>query len=996
MNTSRNRHSETGFTLMELMVSILVLGFILVSFAGLFVMFQKGSAQTKEYTEAQQNTRVALDFITDYIRQAGSHTDYFRGQSAIVYAEPYQLVMNADIDNGRTIDGNAPLTAMDRGSSPNRVTPAGATLYMPGEDYDSDAETVLFTLDSSMDGTISANDRSDDPEETDLNNINLFVLKMFTYGFNASTASNVLRTSNLALIRGPNLAPTWIIPQPLFQYYMDHDDDPATPTKLFGDTDGSGELDSAEIMALTAVPGSDLNRIRRVKVTAVGESNTYDQRYETNGGFLNVTMTSEVAVRNVSLTSSMIRGVVYHDGDSDGVMDPNETGIYSVEVRLVGQSRSVKTDNFGRYFFPLPAGDYSVQEVDPPSYASTTANLVSVSLSAGETEIVNFGDRSTHAVGVIMGTVFEDKDKDGLISLGEDPLPNVLISLDDGSQTKTNPQGIYSFIAQEGIYTVVETDPLGYSSTTPNSGSALIAAENDTVVINFGDFAGDVFGTIEGYVFDDENEDGILNSGEFGISNATLTMSSGDSTMTNSSGYYSFNLPPDIYSITERDPKGYMSTTVNTYIDIPIVADTTVVRNFGDVVKGTWDYVEIHISNTERVLSVAAVDLKEDAIGDYDIVLGTALTVGIGNMLVFHNNWTSLATPISELFAADPDYRRDAGTNINAMDHNDFNGDNVPDIVTGQDDGLQPNILEWFTGAGGVLSELPDRAYITSGLNEVMDFKLADFNLDGKIDLLTGLKSPIGTSGAFEVFEGSAGGDLTSTQYVTHAGAGGEFLLAEVWAVEAADFDGDGDVDIVIGTHVTDKEGFIDFYENSGYASGIFAWHSRYLPGGGVNDLEAVDMHEDDAGDNDLLVGFSGISDIGGVTLWLNDSGTFGIPDTIGSNPYPPQVTKNLPDDYVEIEGDVQAIVTLHVNNDVFPDLAIGTKASDFYTGDLFILPGYGTLPSTGIKINSVGAGEVVTMDVADFNRDGRPDIVLGTRTSATQGSLVAYFGRDL
>ena len=996
MKTFRSRHTETGFTLMELMVSILVLGFILVSFAGLFVMFQRGSAQTKEYTEAQQNTRVALDFITDYLRQAGSHTDYFRGQSAIVYAEPYQLVMNADIDNGRTIDGNPPLTAIDLGSSPNKVTPSGATLYMPGEDYDADAETILFTLDSSMDGKISANDRSDDPEEKDLNNINLFILKMFTYGFDASTGSNDLRESNLALIRGPNLAPTWIIPQPLFQYYMDHDDDPATPDRLFGDTDGSGELDSGEIVALTAVPTINLNQIRRVKVTAVGESNTYDQRYETNGGFLNVTMTSEVAVRNISLTSSMIRGIVYHDADSDGVMDANETGIYNVEVRLVGHNRNAKTDNFGRYFFPLTAGEYSVQEVDPPGYASTTANLVSVSLSAGETEIVNYGDRSTYAVGVIMGTVFEDTDKDGLISPGEDPIPNVLISLDNGSQTKTNMEGLYSFIAQEGIYTVVETDPAGYSSTTPNSGSATIAAENDTVVINFGDFDGDVYGTIEGYVFDDENEDGILNSGESGIPNATLTMSSGDSTMTNSSGFYSFNLPPDIYSITERDPMGYTSTTVNKYIDIPIVADTTVVRNFGDVIEKTWDYVEIHISNTDRVLSVVAVDLKEDAIGDQDIVLGTALSVGIGNMLVFHNNWTSLATPISELFDADPDYRRDAGYNINSMDHYDFTGDNVPDIVTGLDNGLVPNILEWFTGAGGVLSAVPDRAYITSGLNEVMDFKLVDFNLDGKIDLLAGLKSPIGGSGAFEVFNGDGGGSFASVQYITHAGAGGEFLLAEVWAVEAADFDGDGDVDIVVGTHVTDKEGFIDFYENLGYGSSVFAWHSRYLPGGGVNDLETVDMHEDDAGDYDLIVGFSGINEIGGITLWLNDSGTFGIPDTVGSKPYPPQVTKNLPDDYVEIEGDVQAIETLRVNNDIFPDLAIGTKTSAFYTGDLYILAAYGTLPSAGIKINSVGGGEVVTMDIADFNRDGRHDIVLGTRTSATQGSLVAYFGKDL
>ena len=996
MKTLTSRHSNGGFTLMELLVSILVLGFILVSFAGLFLLFQRGSAQTKEYTEAQQNTRVALDFITDYLRQAGSHTDYFRGQNAIVYAEPYQLVINADIDNGRVIDGNAPLTALDRGSAPNRIVPAGATLYTPGEDYDSDAETIFFTLDSSEDGAISAKDRGDDPEEVDLNNTNLFVLKMYTYGFNGGIGSNEVREANLALIRGPNLSPTWTIPEPLFQYYMDHDDDPSTANVLWGDTDGSGELDTGEILGLTAVSANDLNKIRRVKVTAVGESDIYDKRYETNGGFLSVEMTSEVAVRNVSLTSSMIRGIVYHDADADGTMDPNETGIYNVEVRLVGQNKNVKTDNFGRYFFPLAAGDYSIQEVDPPGYASTTPNLVSISVTAGQTKIVNFGDRSTHAIGVIMGTVFEDTDKDGVMSPGEDPLPNVLISLDNGSQVKTNQNGEYSFVAQEGIYTVVETDPDGFSSTTPNSAQATIAAMNDTVVIHFGDFSGELYGTIEGHVFDDVNENGVMDSGEEGIPNATLRVSSGDSTMTNSSGYYSFHLPPEIYTITETDPQGYTSTTVNKYIDIPIVVDTTVVRNFGDVVSETWDYVEIHISNTDRVLSVKATDLKEDAIGDKDIVLGTALTVGLGNMLVFHNNWTSLATPMAELFDPDPNYRRDAGKNINIINTFDVTGDNLPDVLTGLDDGITPNILEWFNSAG-VLSETPDISYLSSGLNEVMDIEMADFNLDGRIDMLAGLKSPTGGSGGFEVFLGNGGGSFTSNQHVTLAGAGGEIVLPEVWAVEIADFDGDGDMDIVVGSHVTTKEGFIDFYMNTGYASGTFAWHSRYLPGGGVNDLVAVDMMEDDGGDYDLLAAFAGMNDIGGVTLWLNDgTGVFGIPDTVGSKSWPPQTTENLPDDYVEIEGDVQAIEALRVNNDVFPDLAVGTRSSDFYTGDLWVLPAYGTLPSMGIKINNVNNGEIVTMDVADFNRDGRPDIVLGTRTSAIEGSLVAYFGKEL
>ena len=396
------------------------------------------------------------------------------------------------------------------------------------------------------------------------------------------------------------------------------------------------------------------------------------------------------------------------------------------------------------------------------------------------------------------------------------------------------------------------------------------------------------------------------------------------------------------------------------------------------------------------MLSVRAADLVEDGIGDTDIVLGTALTVGMGNMLVFHNKWTSLATPITELFDPDPNYRRDAGHNINMINTRDVSGDGVPDVLTGLDDGISPNINEWFN-TGGVLSEKPDIEYVSSGLNEVMDIELVDFNLDGRVDLLVGLKSPIGGSGAFEVFLGDGAGNFSSFQYVTHAGPSGEYLLPEVWAVEVADFDGDGDKDIVVGSHVTTKEGFIDFYRNIGYGSGIFVWASRYMPGGGVNDLVAVDMMEDDGGDYDLLAAYAGMNDIGGVTLWLNDgNGVFGIPDTLGKSPYPPNVVKNLPDDYVEIEGDVQAIATLRVNNDVFPDLAVGTKSSDFYTGDLWVLPAYGTLPSIGIKINNTNNGEVVTLDVADFNRDGRPDVVLGTRTSATEGSLVAYFGKEL
>lgn len=994
MNTVIQKNPKAGFTLIEILLSMLVLGFVLIAVAGIFMLYQKGSAQTTEFAEAQQNARVAIDYITEDLRQAGSQTDYFRGQRPIVHAGPYQVAINADIDNGRTIDGQGPLTAISRAASPNSVPQTGTPIYIPPADYQSTAETIVFTIDSNSDGTVSTADRGDDPEENG-RNTNLFVLKKVVYGYNGS-GSNDVRESNLAVIRGPNFAPTWTVPQPLFQYFYDHDENPGTPDILWGDANGNDVLDTAEIGGLSPMPNNLLSTIRKIKITAIAESNRYDKRYETNGGYLDVTMSSEVYVRNATRTSAMIYGRVFHDMDSDGVIDTGETGIPGVQLRLAGQSRSVVTDNFGLFYFPLPAGDYTVQEVDPPGYTSTTSNIVSVTVVAGQTQVVNFGDLSSSDIGVIQGTVYEDLDQNGVKGVDEHGLPGVVISLDTGAQTITNDTGYYSFVAEQGNYTVIETDPAGYSSTTPNSRAANIVAMGDTVTVNFGDYAGPVSGTLEGYVFYDTNEDGIRDLGEEGIPNATLIVSNGDSTMTNARGYYRFNLEPAMYKITEIDPPGYTSTTVNTYTNIVITADTTVVRDFGDILESRQDFVEIHISNTDRVLSVTTANLKEDDMYDTDIVLGTALGVGIGNMLVFHNKWLNSTTPITELFDSDPTYRRDAGYNINTMSRYDLSGDGVPDVLSGLDYSTGYNIQIWFTRSEGLLSMIPDAAYASQGLTEVMDCKLADLDRDGNVDLIVGLKSPLGNLGAFETLRGIGGATFTHWQIISTAGSDTEVDLGAIWAVEAADIDGDGDQDIVVGSHTGAYAGYVDIYENVGYATGDLVWHSRYRSFGGVNDLRTVDMMEDDGGDPDIIAAVSSGANIGVVVLWLNNgTGTFGVPDTTGFA-FGPNDMPRWPDDGVNAYGEALSMAIVSVNNDVFPDVAYGTRSSEFYTGDIYILPAYGTLPSSGIKINSTESGEIITMDVADFNKDNRPDIVVGTRSSATQGKLVAYFGREL
>lgn len=787
MRIFRNDNRDAGFTLLEIMISMIVTAFVLISVAGIFALYQKGSAKTRDYSEAQQNSRAALDCITDHLRQAGSQTDHFRGQRPIVHAGPYQVALNADIDNSRTIDGLPALDAINPAAAPNTVPAGGTTIYAPTSMLDSSAETIVFSLDSNADGRITSADRGDDAVE-DGNNNNLFVMKKYTYGFDGGR--NEVRDADIAIVRGPNLQATWTIPQPLFQYWYDHDDNPSTDNRLWGDGNGTGLLEDAEALNISDMPDNLLGQIRRIKVTAISESDRYDKSYETNGGYLDVTMTSEVYVRNSQLTSSMVRGKVFHDADKDGAIDEGESGIPNVQIRLAGQSREVLTDNFGNFYFPLPPGDYSLQEVDPPGYTSTTANLISITLSSGQGQYVNFGDISTAPFGVINGYVFDDEDVDGIKGLGEKGLPGVLISLDDGSQVTTDDMGYYAFTAMQGDYLVVETDPVGLSSTTTNSASASIVNQDDTVSVNFGDYDGPTSGVLEGYVFIDENDDGVRNAMEEGMPNVTIRVSNYDSTLTNANGFYLFNLEPDTYDVTEVDPTGYSSTTVNTYEGIVITADTTVVRNFGDVLDNTLDFVEIHISNTERVLSVATGNLGEDDNHDQDIVLGTALGGGIGNMLIFHNAWENSTTPVHELFQPDPSYRRDAGYNVNAMVRFDLSGDGVPDIVTGLDVSTDRNLQVWMTEAEGVLSTSPAYSFVSDGSNEAMDLTLADLDDDGEADLVVGLKSPFGTVGGFEIFRGIGNGDFMPQQYIIRACKDNEVPLGEIWAVETGDMDG--------------------------------------------------------------------------------------------------------------------------------------------------------------------------------------------------------------
>ena len=203
--------------------------------------------------------------------------------------------------------------------------------------------------------------------------------------------------------------------------------------------------------------------------------------------------------------SASIKGVVFNDLNLNGVQSAGEPGINAVNVYLYDSTgttliASTATSPGGAYNFPnLVAGNYLVVESDPAGYVSSTSNSVAVSVAAGGSGTVNFGDYqlSNTTLSTITGTVFNDVNANGVIDSGEAPLNGVTIQLANGSgtviaTTTTNATGGYTFAnLPAGSYTVIETDPGGYTSTTLNNVGVTLSS-GTTATVNFGDQAGAV------------------------------------------------------------------------------------------------------------------------------------------------------------------------------------------------------------------------------------------------------------------------------------------------------------------------------------------------------------------------------------------------------------------------------------------------------------------------------------------------------------------------
>ena len=302
------------------------------------------------------------------------------------------------------------------------------------------------------------------------------------------------------------------------------------------------------------------------------------------------------AGHQITVEAGTVSGTVFDDLNGNGVQDADEPGIGGVTVTLLdGEGITVqteRTDGSGNYrFSSVSSGNYTVLETDPEGYTSTTGNRVPVYVSPGGSAGVNFGDQQQS---IVSGTVFDDYNGDGFQNINEPGLSNVTVTLLDGGgiavQTeRTDGSGNYRFSSvSSGNYTVLETDPEGYTSTTSNRVPVYVSP-GGSAGVNFGD---EIEGTVSGHVFLDSNGNGIQDADEPGIGGVTVKLTdkrraARQTAKTDGEGIYQFSgVSNGNYTVEETDPSGYISTTSNT-VPILVTGLGGSTANFGDQKTGT-------------------------------------------------------------------------------------------------------------------------------------------------------------------------------------------------------------------------------------------------------------------------------------------------------------------------------------------------------------------------------------------------------------------------
>jgi protocatechuate 3,4-dioxygenase beta subunit len=297
-----------------------------------------------------------------------------------------------------------------------------------------------------------------------------------------------------------------------------------------------------------------------------------------------------------------LHGNVYHDADNDGLLDPDESGIGNVLIRvwrlptLRSQPAPVETRTLSDGSWSVAGlipGDYRIEEVQPGGYfdgldapgtAGGTAHnpgdvIDGVRLESGQVgRAYHFGELVPSRIG---GRVIADRNGNCTHDPGEPLLAGVTVYLLDaaGSRlatTQTDAEGEYLFTdLGPGVYGVEEVQPNEYfdgpdlvgsegGKLQPPDSITAVTLVSATAAVGY-DFCELEPASLSGFVYVDENNSAQKDLNEPGIEGVELMLldakgnATGTTVTTDASGFYRFDglKPEETYGVAQTQPAGF-------------------------------------------------------------------------------------------------------------------------------------------------------------------------------------------------------------------------------------------------------------------------------------------------------------------------------------------------------------------------------------------------------------------------------------------------------
>lgn len=978
-----SRPPRAGFSLIEMMVTLVLLAIVVAVIATVMIGSQRSKAVTEARLESQQSARVIADILADDIRSAGYQIDETTAppQTPFAYVDSVEIILNANLmPFPDTLATAVQPQALDPAGSP--IPPRlNASPYRPTVKYTTGAESIRYTLDLNDDGVISAADQAHAlaTEAQRTRNPNDFVLARVVYGANSGgvALNNGGSMEKVGLVRGPATG----VP-PMFTVYLGQNPTP------WNWNDG-------------AIPQNRLHQISRVTLRVTTES----RRPGPDGQYTRTTLTNEVnSIRNVpaaGTTLYSVEGWVFDDLNRNLAKDTGEPGIPNAIVRM--GTVSVSTSNsLGYYRVSGPPAIYGVKQEVPEGYANFAPDSITVDFIATPGDFLHSFADTARIGGWLVDSCYVDNDASNTLTPGDEMVNGVTMSVAGNTRVSDGGGGMQIFLPG-GSYSVSYTAPESMIVVSTNPASVVIT--NSMTTVHYTQLSRSGTGTVTGTVYNDFNKNAAKDAGETGIADAWVgvTKSSGTVTLgyalTDASGNYSIQVPNNLpaattpYEVTVIPPGGLYPTTPTQISPIWLLTgQTSSGNNFG---MSTFTQITL---NADRVLSLASGDLLEkDWSGnanqwatkgsfDKDLVLGSEY-VSNPNVSVWWNGWNS--PTVSSIFAAAPTYTRNAQSSALSVVVGSLDS-TVPtqreDVVTGLYRKPSGNIAVWLnqntSGNEGYLVNSPV-LYQTQNAGDVNVARLADFGGTAALDLVVGTTGAA-NQGTIETWINNGSGAFTRDEIYPPNGSLPSGALGEVKAMRLHDVTGDGLEDLIVGTKIAPGASKIHVLRfNSRTAGDRWREIETYAVSGEITSLLVLPVDFD--GRPDLVVGVRLGPTSGEIQYWQGDgSGDFTLVRTYATT------------------GPVLTLEKGDFGGSAREDIVYGFRSDESaYAGGVRILYlDLGTLPPG--EVDPAGGSHnwmAPATTVNNFNYRLNPttagaqlpDLAVATKTGATTGSLLVF-----